>query len=117
MENKFPVLNAILTIQNVVAILLIVIGVPIMLVGLSDYNSYGFDWSKIVAGLVISVIGLLFRLGVEIVRVFLEIDKNQEEIDWLRIQFTTTMEHLKSTIQLMSQRNYIEVSEILKDKE
>ena len=47
----------------------------------------------------------------------LRIDKNQEEIDWLRIQFTKTMEHLKSTIQLMSQRNYIEVSEILKDKE
>jgi hypothetical protein len=46
----------------------------------------------------------------------LRIDKNQEEIDWLRIQFTKTMEQLKSTIQLMSQRNYIEASEILKDK-
>ena len=46
----------------------------------------------------------------------LRIDKNQEEIDWLRIQFTKTMEHLKSTFELMSQRNYIEASEILKDK-
>ena len=46
----------------------------------------------------------------------LRIDKNQEEIDWLRIQFTKTMEQLKSTIQLMSQRNYIEASEIMKDK-
>jgi hypothetical protein len=46
----------------------------------------------------------------------LRIDKNQEEIDWLRIQFTKTMEQLKSTIQVMSQRNYIEASEILKDK-
>lgn len=81
MNSKFPVLNTLITVQNVSAIILAVIGILFLVVGLIDDT--GIAFIQIGIGLALLVVSLVMRLGVEISRVFLEIEKNtrKEEPD------------------------------------
>ena len=75
MKDKFPVLNTLITIQNVFAIIVALIGCLLLAFGLNE-RAEGLALIQIGIGLVFLVLGLVLRLGVEVVRVFLEIEKN-----------------------------------------
>ena len=75
MKDKFPVLNTLITIQNVFAIIVALIGFLLLGLGLGE-SAEGLALIQIGVGLVFLVLGLVLRLGVEVVRVFLEIEKN-----------------------------------------
>jgi hypothetical protein len=77
MKNKFPVLNTILGINNVISIILMIIGALSILAALvGDGNEDILNLIRLSIGFLALVIGLVVRLWVEIAWVFIEIEKN-----------------------------------------
>ena len=75
MKDKFPVLNTLIRIQDVFAIIVAVIGILFLILGLGE-SAEGLALIQVGIGLALLVVSLIMRLGVEICRVFLEIEKN-----------------------------------------